>query len=106
MKDENDNKLTFPFHGEILTQISNWKNVNKNHAEQNIIFNEKTYPKGVYGAHFIGLATLLARRQYHGFGFPNFLSHKYLEFDESCNSQYVSNDDSLHFRIVKLTLRS
>ena len=106
MKGENDNNLTFPFCGEILTQIINWKNVSKNHAEQNIEFNEKIDPKGVYGARFTGLATLLAEGQYHGYGFPNFLSHKFLEFDESCNSQYVSDDDSLHIRIVKITLRS
>ena len=29
-----------------------------------------------------------------------------LEFDESRNTQYVSNDDSLHIRVMKITLDS
>ena len=60
----------------------------------------------MYGARFTGLATLLSGRQYQGYGFPNVLSHKFLEFDESHNSQYMSDNDSLHVRILKITLYS
>ena len=103
MKGENDNNLTFPFRGDILVQIVNWKE-DKNHAERLIEFNEKTDPKGEYGARVAGLAGLLSGRQYRGYGFPNFLSHKFLEFDRSRNTQYVSDGDTLHIRIMKITL--
>ena len=103
MKDENDNVLTFPFCGDILIQIVNWRE-NKNHTEQLIEFNEKTDPRGEYGARVTGLAGLLSGRQFRGYGFPNFLSHDFLEFDESRNTQYVSDDDSLHIRVMKITL--
>ena len=103
MKGENDNNLTFPFHGDILVQIVNWRE-NKSHVERLVEFNEKTDPKGEYGARVTGLAGFLSGRQYIGYGFPNFLSHKFLEFDESLNTQYVSDDDTLHIRIMKITL--
>ena len=103
MKGENDNNLTFPFHGDILVQIINWRE-DKNHVEQLIEFNEKTDPKGEYGARVTGLAALWSGRQYRGYGYPNFLSHKFLEFDKSRNTQYVSDDDTLCVRIMKITL--
>ena len=103
MKGENDDELTFPFRGNILVQIVNWRE-NKNHAERLVEFNEKTDPKGEYGARLTGLTGLLLRRQYRGYGYPNFLSHKILEFDKSRNTQYVSDDDTLHVRIMKITL--
>ena len=103
MKGENDNNLIFPFRGDILIQIINWRE-NKNHTERLIEFNEKTDPIGVYGARVTGLAAWLSGRQYQGYGFPNFLSHNFLEFDESRNSQYVSDDDCLHVRVMKITL--
>ena len=103
MKGDNDNNLTFPFRGDILVQIVNLKE-NKNHAERLVEFNEKTDPRGEYGARVTGLAGLLSGRQYRGYGFPNFLSHKFLEFDRSRNTQYVSDDDTVHVRIMKITL--
>ena len=103
MKGENDDSLSFPFCGDILVQIVNWRE-NKNHAEQLVEFNEKTDPRGEYGARVTGLPWLLSGRQYQGYGFPNFLSHKFLEFDISRNTQYVSDDDTLHVRIMKITL--
>ena len=99
MKGENDNTLTFPFRGDFLVQIVNLKE-NKNHAERLVEFNEKTDPKGEYGAQLTGLTGLLSGRQYRGYGYPNFLSHKFLKFDESRNTQYVSDDDTLHVRIL------
>ena len=103
MKGENDNKLTFPFRGDILVQIVNLRE-NKSHIERLVEFNEKTDPREVYGARVTGLAALLSGRQYRGYGFPKFLSHKFLEFDKSRNTQYVSDDDTLHVRIMKITL--
>ena len=101
MKGENDNILTFPFRVNILVQIFNLRE-NKNHAERLVEFNEKTDPKGEYGARVTGLTELLTGRQYRGYGYPNFLSHKFLEFDESHHTQYISNNDTLHVRILKI----
>ena len=101
MKGENDNNLTFPFRGKILVQIVNLKE-SKNHAERLVEFNEKTDPKGEYGARLTGLTGLLSGRQYRGYGYPNFLSHNFLKFDKSRNTQYVSDDDTLHVRILKI----
>ena len=101
MKGENDTILPFPFRGDLLVQIVNQRDT-KSHAERLIEFNEKTDPKGEYGARLTGLTGLLSGRQYRGFGFPNFLSHQFLEFDESRNTQYVSDDDTLHVRIMKI----
>ena len=106
MKGENDDKLTFPFRGDILVQIVNWRE-NKCHVEQLIEFNKETDPRGSYGARvtrLAGLWWLLSGRQYQGYGFPDFLSHKFLQFDESRNTQYVSDDDSIHVRVTKITL--
>ena len=101
MKGENDTILPFPFRGDLLVQIVNQRE-NKNHAERLVEFNEKTDPKGEYGARLTGLTGLLSGRQYRGFGFPNFLSHKFLKFDELHNTQYVSDDDILHVKIMKI----
>ena len=103
MKGENDDKLTFPFRGDILVQIVNWRE-NKRHVEQLIEFNKETDPRGDYGARVTGLAGFLSGRQYRGYGFPDFLSHEFLEFDESRNTQYVNDDDSIHVRVTKITL--
>ena len=107
MKGENDNSgnLTFPFRGDILVQIVNQKE-DKNHAERLVEFNKKTDPRGEYGAQVTGLAGLLSGRQYRGYGYPNFLSHKFLEFDRSRNTQYVSDDDTLCVRIMKITVNT
>ena len=48
MKGENDNLLTFPFRGDILVQIYNWRE-NKSHAERLVEFNEKTDQKESMG---------------------------------------------------------
>ena len=101
MKGDNDNNLSFPFRGDILVQIVNWRE-NKSHAERLVEFNEKTDRE--YGARVTGLVGFLSGIQYRGCGFPNFLSHKFLKFDESRNTQYVSDDDTLHVRIMKVTL--
>ena len=60
--------------------------------------------EGKYGACVTGLVALWSSRQYQGCGFINLLSCKFLEFDESHNTQYVSDDDTLHVRIMKITL--
>ena len=103
MKGDNDDSLTFPFRGDLLIQIVNWRE-NKNHAEQLVEFNEKTDPRGKYGARVTKLAATWSGRKRQGYGFPNFLSHKFLEFNESRNTQYVSDDDTLHVRIMKIIL--
>ena len=105
MKGDNDDRLPFPFRGDILVQIVNWRE-NKNHAERLVEFNEKTDPRGEYGARVTGLAGLLSGRQYRGYGYPNFLSHKFLEFDRSRNTQYVSDDDTVRVRIMKITVNT
>ena len=102
MKGENDDSLNFPFRGELLVQVVNVLDKNKNHAEQLIEFNNETDPDGKYGARVAGITTWFSSgRSFQGYGFPDFLSHDRLGFDEAHSTQYLK-DDSLLFRIVKI----
>ena len=94
LKGENDNKLKFPFRGELLVQLLNSRGDHFN-VEQSVMFDERNDPDGKYGGQvrFFG-------RAIYGYGFDDFICHDVLEFRESTNTQYLRDDDSLHFRII------
>ena len=103
MKGENDSGLPFPFRGRLVIQIINCIE-DKHHAQIPIDINDTTDPNGKTGARVktLSLDNLINGRSYNGLGFPNFLHHEYLGFNEDSNTQYVNNDDELKIRVEKV----
>ena len=108
MKGEYDivNKLKFPFRGVITVQLVNQRE-DKNHVENLIRYNEETDPTGFRGARVTpnSLANRIAGRSYGGWGFPNFVRHEYLTYNRQENTQYLTDDDVLVFRITNVKLQ-
>ena len=107
VKGENDSQLSFPFRGRLVVQIINCIE-DKHHAQIPIDINDTTDPNGKTGARVktLSLDNLINGRSYNGLGFPNFLRHDYLGFNEDSNTQYVNNDDELMIRVEKVDVYS
>ena len=107
VKGENDSQLRFPFRGRLVIQIINCIE-DKHHAQIPIDINDTTDPNGKTGARVktLSLDNLINGRSYNGLGFPNFLRHEYLGFNEDSNTQYVNNDDELKIRVEKVDVYS
>lgn len=104
---EHDNNLRFPFRGTLLTQIVNVRDEHKKHIEKPITFSNSTDPTGKFGARVAGVMTWFSSgRSFQGYGFPDMLSHEYLGLDETHNTQYLSDDDSLTLRVTKIDIEN
>ena len=103
MRGENDDKLKFPFRGEFTLQAVNCRS-NQDHAEKIIRINDETDPKNKYGERVSRFNPL--GRSIQGYGFPAFLLHDLLEYNEEKNTQYLDDDDSLLLRITNITVKT
>ena len=108
MKGEYDDQLTFPFRGIITVQLVNQRDNNKRHVEDIIKYNDQNDPYGNNGAriHTWTPANLIAGRSYNGWGCPDFVEHKFLPYNRIENTQYLSDNDELIFRIAKVEVFS
>ena len=93
MKGEHDNYLSFPFRGEVLLQLLDARSDDMH--EEPINFNEETDSHRRYG----GRVRLFSRSM-SGYGCDEFIKHNNLRYNESTGSQYLHDDDTLHFRAV------
>ncbi|XP_019848838.1 PREDICTED: uncharacterized protein LOC109580272 [Amphimedon queenslandica] len=101
---ENDDQLKFPFRGEFTLQAVNCRDTNKDHAEKVIRINEFTDPKETYGSRVAWYN--VTGRALNGYGFPEFLAHEQLAYNEKNNTQYLGDDDSMLFRVTNITVNS
>ena len=108
MKGEYDEQLTFPFRGRITVQLVNQRDKSKRHVEDVIKYNDQNDPYGSNGAriHTLTPANLIAGRSYNGWGCPDFVEHKFLPYNSIENTQYLSDNDELIFRIAKVEVFS
>ncbi|XP_019857635.1 PREDICTED: WEB family protein At4g27595, chloroplastic-like [Amphimedon queenslandica] len=101
---ENDDQLKFPFRGEFTLQAVNCRDTNKDHAEKVIRINEFTDPKETYGSRVAWYN--VTGRALNGYGFPEFLAHEQLAYNEKNNTQYLDDNDSMLFRVTNITVNS
>lgn len=106
MKGEYDSQLNWPFRGTIVVQILNVRDDHKGHVERPVSFTQTTDPKGKYGAQVAGFTTWFSSgHSFEGYGYHDMLLHKYLDYNEKHNTQYLS-DDVLKLRITKIELQN
>ena len=90
-----DDSLKWPFRGQITIQIVNVIRDN-DHVEKIIDYTDKT-PDDTAGR------VINKERSDHGWGKRQFLAHNKLHYNAERKTQYLKND-TLHIRIVKVTL--
>ena len=90
---EYDDRLEWPFQGEVTIELLNQVE-DKNHKKETVLYDESTEDK------------YKQRDSTVGWGWPGFISHSALEYDATENCQYLK-DDSLYFRVsVKVTSKT
>uniref|UniRef100_A0A1X7T0P9 MATH domain-containing protein n=1 Tax=Amphimedon queenslandica TaxID=400682 RepID=A0A1X7T0P9_AMPQE len=102
-KGENDDRLKFPFRGEITLQAVNCR-ADQDHAEKVIRINDFTDPKEMYGGRVPWYN--VTGRALNGYGFPEFLRHEQLKYNEKNNTQYLDDNDSMLFRVTNVRVMS
>ena len=85
MKGENDAKLEWPFKGQIIVRLLNWRE-DKQHVEKVINFSDDD-PSSI------------------GLGYDRFVAHVDLDYSPEENTEYLC-DDMLCFQVYKITLLS
>ena len=84
MKGTNDNQLKWPFTGDILIHLLNWREDN-GHVKKIISFNDN--------AHLDSRSKVIeGERAPDAFGFSNFIPHSELYYNHSNNTEYISSD--------------
>ena len=99
----NDDKLKFPFRGEFTFQAVNCR-ADQDHAEKVIRINESTDPNKTYGSRVSRFN--VTGRALNGYGFPEFLRHEQLRYNEKNNTQYLDDNDSMLFRVTNVRVAS
>ena len=94
---EYDDKLEWPFQGEVTIELLNQLE-DMNHVKGTIHYNESTSEKCKQ--------IVVAGTRSKGWGAPRFIPHSELEYNPITNCQYLK-DDSLYFRVsVKVTSKT
>ena len=89
MRGEHDDKLTWPFRGDITIQLVN-QNRNGDHVEHTVVFEDDAATHGDVSGRVVE-----RERAESGWGEPEFISHTKLESTD----QYIKND-SIKFRVT------
>ena len=107
MRGDYDDNLKFPFRGAITVQVVNQREEN-NHVEFPIEFNETNDPKGQRGARVsrISLDNIIAGHSTDGWGYANFIQHDHLYYNKYRNTQYLTDNDEIVFRVTKVDVFS
>ena len=90
---DNDDQLQWPFVGDIVVELVNWRRDKGHHI--------KTLSIGVVS----GLDKVTEGTCGMAFGLPQFVSHSSLSYNRSTNTEYL-HGDSLHFRIKQVAVYS
>ena len=97
MKGENDAKLEWPFKGQIVVRLLNWRE-DKHHIEKVINFSDDD-PLQSRSRVIEGEEASI------GLGYGRFVSHADLDHSPEENTEYLC-DDMLCFQVYKITLLS
>ena len=93
MAGDNDDKLQWPFVGDIILELVNWRKDKGHHS--------KTLSIGVV----CGLDKVTEGTVGMSFGLCQFISHSCLSYNRSTNTEFLRND-SLHLRVTQIAVYS
>ena len=99
MKGEYDNDLVWPFEGDFVIELLNWK-ADKDHYLNTFRFNRYIDPNAL-------VTSRLTDEEYapHGWGFSCFISHSSLLYNPDTKTEYLQ-DDCLRLRVVDVVIYS
>ena len=97
MKGENDAKLEWPFKGQIIVRLLNWRE-DKQHIEKVINFSDDDPLQSCS-------RVIEGEKASIGLGYDRFVSHGDLDYGPEENTEYLC-DDMLCFQVYKITLLS
>ena len=100
MRGEHDDKLTWPFRGDITIQLVN-QNRDQDHVKKIVEFADEN---GAAGDETSGRVTLGRERAKHSWGYHTLISHAKLE-STAGTQQYLKNG-CMKFRVTKVVVRS
>ena len=90
MKGEHDDQLQWPFEGEIVLELLNWRE-NRGHHKQTISFNRSFHASN-------GCCARVTANKLSSWGKPQFISHSSLPYKPTTNTEYLQ-DDCLRLRV-------
>ena len=96
IKGENDDKLTWPFKGDLTIQLLNWR-MDKGHFEKVLSFNENA------PVHCRNRITDMTKTT--SFGYSQFIPHTRLHWNIFTNTEYLQHD-ALCFRVSAVVVYS
>ena len=97
MKGENDAKLEWPFKGQIIVRLLNWRE-DKQHIEKSINFSDDDPLQSCS-------RVIEGEKASIGLGYDRFVSHVDLDYSPEDNTEYLY-DDMLCFQVYKITILS
>ena len=98
MRGEHDDKLTWPFLGDITIQLVN-QNRDKDHVEKSFNFTDAAFDE-------ISGRVTSGERAKHSWGHSKFVSHAKLESTAGGTKQYLDKKDCMRFRVSKIVVHS
>ena len=97
MAGENDNNLKWPFRGSITFSVLNQRG-NHHHVTDTSSFND--------GVPDVYCARVVSGRAVRGQGNPTLIAHSDLPYNNENNTEYLSNNNSLHLRVERVSVYS
>ena len=100
MKGEHDDDLRWPFIGDVIVELLNWREDNE-HQTRILEFNSDTDPDGSCSAH----VTRFSIADKGWCGCYDLFSHSSLPYDPSTNTEYL-HDNCLRLRVRRVHVYS
>ena len=97
MRGEHDDKLTWPFRGDITIRLVN-QNRDQNHFEECLELNDELVATG---GRALSRVTSQEKAE-SGWGIPNFISHT--EVDSTASTKQYLKNDCIKFRVTKVAV--
>ena len=100
MRGDYDNNLQWPFEGDIVVELLNWREDNQHYRGNMISLNKRNDPDG-------SITCRVTNGEYapKTFGIFNFISHSSLLYNPDTNTEYL-HDDCLRLRVVDVAVYS
>ena len=100
MRGDYDNSLQWPFEGDIVVKLLNWREDNHHYLGDTIVFNRHNDTDGSITSH-------VTEREYASgsLGQHSFISHSSLLYNPDTNTEYLQ-DDCLRLRVVDVAVYS
>ena len=100
MRGDYDDNLQWPFEGDIVVELSNWREENHHYRNDSIHLQSRNDPKG-------RITSRVTEGEYAptSLGIYQFISHSSLLYNPDTNTEYLQ-DDCLHLRVVDIAVYS